>query len=82
MLPLRCIRLHVVLSLPALPSTPAPALPPLSPPTQVSTTVLRRCMRTLPGLRNRLVGAFAAFVARIQEDYSEVVKDSLALLLR
>lgn len=28
------------------------------------------------------VGAFAAFVVRIQEDHADVVKDSLALLLR
>ena len=118
---------------------------------QVSNTVLRRCIRTLPGLRDKLVGrggggggatqrgsarplctpctlrlplalcpvpwafvhppkphchcppillrltllaillcvlntpqvgAFAAFVVRIQEDHADVVKDSLALLLR
>jgi hypothetical protein len=39
-------------------------------------------MRCLPGLRDKMAGAFAAFVVRIQEDYPEVVKDSLALLLR
>ncbi|PSC67904.1 furry homolog-like [Micractinium conductrix] len=48
---------------------------------QVSNTVLRRCMRCLPALRDKLVGAFAGFVVRIGEDYPEVVKDSLALLL-
>ncbi|KAI3439023.1 hypothetical protein D9Q98_001435 [Chlorella vulgaris] len=48
---------------------------------QVSQTVLRRCMRSLPGLRDKMVAAFAAFVVRIQEDYPEVIKDSLALLL-
>lgn len=48
---------------------------------QVSTTVLRRVVRALPGLRDKLVGAFAAFVVRIQEDYPEVIKDSLLLLL-
>jgi hypothetical protein len=39
-------------------------------------------MRSLPGLRDKMVAAFAAFVVRIQEDYPEVIKDSLALLLR
>jgi hypothetical protein len=33
---------------------------------QVSTTVLRRVVRCLPALRDKLVGAFAAFVVRIQ----------------
>jgi hypothetical protein len=47
----------------------------------VSQTVLRRCVRALPPLRDRLVGAFAGFAARIQEDYPEVVKASLGLLL-
>ena len=51
-------------------------------PVQVSNTVLRRCMRCLPGLRDKMAGAFATFVVHIQEDYPEVVKDSLALLLR
>ena len=49
---------------------------------QVSKTVLRRCMRTLPALRDKLMGAFAAFVVRIQEDHAPVIKDSLELLLR
>lgn len=48
---------------------------------QVSQTVLRRCMRSLPALRDKLVGAFAGFVVRIQEEHAEVIKDSLALLL-
>lgn len=51
-------------------------------PVQVSNTVLRRCIRTLPPLRDKLVGAFAAFVVRIQEDHTDVIKDSLGLLLR
>jgi len=49
---------------------------------QVSKTVLRRCMRVLPALRDKLVGAFAAFVVRIQEEHAQVIKDSLNLLLR
>ena len=50
---------------------------------QVSQSVLRRCLRCLPARRDALVGAFASFVARIQEEsHPEVVKDSLALLLR
>ncbi|KAL4434374.1 hypothetical protein ABPG75_000815 [Micractinium tetrahymenae] len=48
---------------------------------QVSQTVLRRCMRSLPGLRDKLVGAFAGFVVRIQEEHADVIKESLALLL-
>jgi hypothetical protein len=80
---LDCLRLAtglppVTTCLPCLPVLAAvPALP-----VQVSHTVLRRCMRCLPGLRDKMTGAFAAFVVRIQEDYPEVVKDSLALLLR
>lgn len=49
---------------------------------QASQTVLRRCMRSLPALRDKLVGAFAGFVVRIQEEHADVTKDSLALLLR
>ncbi|KAL4428595.1 hypothetical protein ABPG77_008907 [Micractinium sp. CCAP 211/92] len=48
---------------------------------QASQTVLRRCMRSLPALRDKLVGAFAGFVVRIQEEHADVTKDSLALLL-
>ncbi len=44
--------------------------------------MLRRCMRVLPALRDKLVGAFAAFVVRIQEEHAQVIKDSLDLLLR
>lgn len=57
-------------------------LRPLPSPKQVSKTVLRRCMRVLPALRDKLIGAFAAFVVRIQEDHAQVIKDSLDLLLR
>lgn len=39
-------------------------------------------MRSLPALRDKLVGAFAGFVVRIQEEHADVIKDSLALLLR
>ena len=52
---------------PATSIHPPPATHPTPPaPPQVSTTVLRRVVRALPGLRDKLVGAFAAFVVRIQ----------------
>ena len=69
MLPPRCAAHHLLLN-------------PLTPPEQVSKTVLRRCMRVLPALRDKLIGAFAAFVVRIQEDHAQVIKESLDLLLR
>ena len=48
---------------------------------QVSTTVLRRVLKALPPLRDALIGSAATFTVRIQEDYVEVIKDGVNLLL-
>ena len=48
---------------------------------QVATTVLKRCMKALPGLRDVLVGSMATFAVRLPEDHADVIHDSLGLLL-
>jgi hypothetical protein len=42
---------------------------------------LRRCMVALPRMRDALVGGMATFIVRLQEEFTDVIKDSLRLLL-
>ncbi len=42
---------------------------------------LRRCMVALPLMRDALVGGMATFIVRLQEEFIDVIKDSLRLLL-
>ncbi|KAH7623253.1 hypothetical protein Ndes2526B_g01675 [Nannochloris sp. 'desiccata'] len=42
---------------------------------------VRRCMVALPLMRDALVGGMATFIVRLQEEFTDVIKDSLRLLL-
>jgi len=48
---------------------------------RAAVDTIRRCMVALPQMRDALVGGMATFVARLQEEFTDIIKDSLRLLL-
>lgn len=48
---------------------------------QVSTTVLRRCMRATPDLRGPLLASLVTSIIRLQEDFTDVIIEGLHLML-
>lgn len=48
---------------------------------KVSQTVLRRCMRAMPNLRDALIGSLVTVTLRVQEELTDIISDSLTLIL-
>jgi len=48
---------------------------------KVSQTVLRRCMRAMPNLRDALIGSLVTVTLRVQEELTDIIGDSLTLIL-